>query len=254
MNENVLESNYTDTLGRGKVLVKKDSENNWLDLCSVESFNVTVTTETLDKISLRSGIKRIQKSVTVSQNIEGNFVISDTNIENLKLFFMAGDEVDASQTTGTLVAEEVTVNYNRWTKISKENLDAVVTVKDKATGLITYVENTDYILDRKAGLIAPIEGGDITDNEELTIDCDYAARTITRISGGAVTSQKRHLWFVGDPAEGVIQHYKCYANIFPSGDLAAIGDEWQQFTCNFKTEVHSAYPNGYIEYEDHGKR
>jgi len=62
--------------------------------------------------------------------------------------------------------------------------------------------------------------------------------------------KKRHVWFIGDSADGIDQQIKGFANLIPSGDLAMIGDDWQQFTLSLDFETHSRYAS-IIEYYDY---
>jgi hypothetical protein len=250
-NENVIEQ-YPYTLGRGKLLVREDGDIQWIDLANIPEFNVTVTTEKLDHESSRHGLKKVDKTATTKQSAEGSAVLDVPVPENIKLFFMADSITDESQTSGTVaVAEDYVVKFNRWTKIAKEDLSSVV-VKD-VTETTTYVEGEtdDYVLDAAAGLIAPIEGGGISDSDTLKITYSYGDVTISKVASATAQNQKRHIWFIGEPSDGVVEHARGFANIAPSGDLAMIGDEWQQFTLELTFEDHADY-DGPVEFTDHG--
>lgn len=251
--ENVIEQ-YPYTLGRGKILIKEDGDGDdkWLDLCNVTDCNITVTTETLDHESSRHGLKKVDKRATTKQSAEGNFILDVPVPENLKIFFMADSITDASQTSGTVsTAEDYTLNFNRWTKMAKEKVSSVV-VKD-STETTTYEEgeDKDYVVDLAAGLLAPIEGGSISDAEDVKVTYDYGDVTIKRVSAATARNIKRHFWFIGDPSDGQIEHAKGFCNFAPSGDLAMIGDEWQQFTVNIAFEEHADY-TGIVDFETHG--
>lgn len=239
MNENVLFADIPHTLGRGKLLVRKDDEASYLDLGHILSFNVTVETEQLDHFSSRSGIKKLDKNTLTQQTVKATLETDTPRNENLLLFFM-GEKIDAlNQASGSFVDEPFVLVFNRWTSIGKKNLPEVV-VKNVA-GTVTYTEGDDYVLDRKAGFIAPVEGGLITDGQTVEITVDYPAVTINKIVGAKGKNQKRHIWFIGDPAEGVIQEVRGFANLVPSGDLGAIGDEWQKFSLELKFLSHNDY-------------
>lgn len=249
-NENVLFADIPHTLGRGKLLVRKDDEDSYLDLGNIISFNITVETEQLDHFSSRSGIKKIDKNTITQQTVKGALETDTPRNENLLLFFM-GETIDSvNQAGGTYTDEPFTVVFNRWTSLGKKNLPATVTVKN-AAGTVTYVEDTDYKLDRKAGFIAPVEGGAMTNGQIIEVTVIYPAVTVNKIVGARGKNQKRHVWFVGDPAEGVIQEVRGFANIVPSGDLGAIGDEWQKFSLELKFLTHNDYTS-IIDYYESG--
>src|SRR3989304_829931 len=191
MNENVLFADIPHTLGRGKLLGRKDADANWLDLGHIVTFNTTVETEQLDHFSSRSGIKKLDKSTITQQTIKGALETDTPRNENMLLFFM-GETIDAdNQVGGSYTDQAFVVNFNRWTSLNKVNLPATVTVKN-AAATVTHVENSDYVLDRKAGLLAPVEGGAITNGVTVKVTVTYPSATINKIVGAKGKNQKRH--------------------------------------------------------------
>jgi len=250
--DNVLVADNPYTLGRGKMLIQKDTDpaGEWLDFAHVLEVNVTINTETLEHKSSRSGLKIRDKIITTELTASGTLIVDVPIIENIKLFFMGDGFTDVSQTGTTLTDETIVVHHNRWSEISKRALSAVVVTGPVGTPV--YVIDTDYILDAENGLIAPLTTGSIADGGTIEVDATVAAETILKVSGGVVPDQRRHVWFIGDAAAGIDQQIKGFVNLIPSGDLSMIGEDWQQFTLGLEFELHSRY-SSIIEYYDLGK-
>lgn len=216
---------------------------------NISEFSFNITNEILDHFSSRKGLKRLDRSTVTQQTAEGTFVCDSPLIDNLKFFFQASGETDTSQASAaTQSKDNVLARLNRWIDVGFTNLSNV-SVKDNATELIIYTENTDYVLDAKEGLIGILEGGAITEGLAVNIDYDQAEVDRFRIDGGAVANQKKEILFIGDPAEGVRQRLKAFVNIIPNGDFGFIQDEWQGFTYTVKFEDSDTI-NELFEYEE----
>jgi hypothetical protein len=116
------------------------------------------------------------------------------------------------------------------------------------------VENTDFVLDKAAGLFMALSGGNIAAAATVTFATTvYSANsTRTTTDGGTLTSLKGDLYFVGNPPTGRIVDVQGYCSLTPNGDFAAIGTDWMQvgFTVEF-LEV-TGVP-GLVQVTDRGK-
>jgi hypothetical protein len=92
------------------------------------------------------------ESVALQKPADFTLELKEVNKESMALALL-GTQVAVSQGSGTLTDHEVTTNADSWVSVGKEALGSTVTVKDSATGLITYVEDTDYKVNRVLGLI-----------------------------------------------------------------------------------------------------
>jgi hypothetical protein len=102
---------------------------------------------------------------------------------------LAGDAVELTGSGGTVTAEAVTaVTAGEYAELANDDVSLVV-VQD-VTDTTTYVENTDYILNAKLGMIAIISGGAIAKDDVLHIDYTYAAESGYRVNVGT-TAQVR---------------------------------------------------------------
>lgn len=252
-NENVIIGNNPYTLARGKLLIRKDGETGWQDFAHISELTVNVTTEKLEHFSSRGGLKKRDRSITTQMTAGGSCTVDLPIVDNIRLFFQSETKNALSQSAAALAAADFTfAGFGKWIWLGKYKFDPADTFTVTNTGAtVTYVEGTDYVVDRVNGLIAPIEGGAITATESVKVTCDYLADERTRIDAGEVTQQKYHVWFIGDPAAGINQDIKGYANLAPSGDLAMIGDDWQSFQLSLDFEEHPDYV-GLLEYIDKG--
>lgn len=252
-NENVIIGNNPYTLARGKLLIRKDGESGWQDFAHISELTVNVTTEKLEHFSSRSGLKKRDKSITTQMVAGGSCTVDLPILDNIRLFFQSETKSELSQAAAALAAVTFTIaGFGKWIHLGKYKFDPVDTFTVTNTAAdTTYTEDVDYVVDRVNGLLAPIEGGLITASQDVKVTCDYLADERVRIDAGEVTQQQYHVWFIGDPAAGVNQDIKGFANLAPSGDLALIGDDWQSFQLTVDFQEHADYAE-LLEYIDKG--
>jgi len=89
-----------------------------------------------------------------------------------------------NEAAGSLVDAPVTVKKGTWVPIGKRNLAELISVENVG-GTTTYVEGTDYLLNRDLGWIKVLAGGTIADNANLMASGAYAAVSGTTINGAA---------------------------------------------------------------------
>lgn len=100
-----------------------------------------------------------------------------------RLFY--GDDAVTTVSTGTATNEEVVMTLlDTPYGLTKRFLSAAPVVKDGATGLVTYVEGTDYEVDLRRGLIAAKTGGDITAADTVKVTYTYDTYSVQEIRGG----------------------------------------------------------------------
>ena len=139
--------------------------------------------------------------------------------------------------------------FDLWIELGKKEISSVV-VTD-ATGTTTYVENTDYEVDLKDGLLKVVSTGAITDGEALLVDYDHAVVTIKRADAATSTTLKGDIFFAGDPPAGRKIDVKGYVSLLPDGDLALISEDWMEFGFTAEFQSNAAY-TGLCELIDKG--
>lgn len=239
-NENILPGSYKYNLDGGILYVKAEGDTTWLHLGNIVEGGINETVEGLIHELTASGIRLEDRESNTKIMAGGTFVLDVISLENLKMFFFASTATAMNQASGTLSAVEVDITEGRWSDLGKRDITSITGVTNEV-GAVTYVENEDFVIDYKNGLIAMISGGDITDQDTILVTAPYGAQSRTKISAGEVKSMKRHFRWEGNPSEGQDQTIQGYINIKPTGDYSLIGTEWKKMSFEFKFQLHSNY-------------
>lgn len=237
------------TLGKGKVIFQAGTSfvGNYRDLGNASVFNVSVETENLEHFSSRAGTKTKDKDIVTQIKAKGTLTLDDVNVNNLKEWFFGTTIAETVQSIDPAVASDLTASLDKWVVIGKYNITGLV-VKDE-TDVTTYVLDTDYEVDTKAGLLRALSSGAIGDTDVLHLTYATPALNSYLIDGLKSSSAKGHIYFVGDPPVGKIQDIKGYVSLKPTGDLSLIGEEWQniQFELEYIDHVQYAGIVNFIE-------
>ncbi len=113
------------TIGKGLLLFKADGENNFSDLGNCPDFKFTVKTTELKHFSSRAGFKTKDDSAITEQTADGSFTLDDMMNENIKMFIMASTIVDVVQAQGTVSAQAVTAELDKWIELGKRKISSV---------------------------------------------------------------------------------------------------------------------------------
>lgn len=125
-------------------------------------------------------------------------VVGDTLV--LALLGTAGT---VTQTAASLTAADITAKLDYWVPVGKRNLTGTAAgtfVLTHTTGSPTYLEGTDYLVNRASGLIKAITGGAITNNQALKLTTPYGVSTGVKIDGATQTQIRAHFFFDGKNA------------------------------------------------------
>jgi len=130
-----------------------------------------------------------------------------------------------SEVAGATVADEAVTAYKLAIVPLAHPKPTAVTVKDSATGLITYVANTDYEV--RAGGIYIIGTGAITESQALKVSYTYAAYDkVEAMTSGAVTLEL-HFEGLNEANSGkpvIVDIYR--AQLSPTKALSLLGDKF----------------------------
>jgi len=241
-------------LGRGLVLTKKDGETTWKDTFHGKNFKLSITSDSLEHENLRNSVKTVDKEVVTKLKAEGSIDLDVPCVDNLLMYLYGNSAIVDAQTGGVWTAEEFTVvKPDEWQSLGKRGI-VLTTITDDGTPLVPLVEGVDYYIDTVRGLFLPLSTSSLvgTIGDKFQITGTYATHSKSSIYIGE-TITKRHIWFKGNPASGVIQDLKGFCIIKPEGELAFIGDEWQTFTFKLLFQSHPDYPSpAGVVYEDLG--
>lgn len=152
-------------------------------------FEIKPNIELKEQVSKgRTTYGQVIESVAIPQPSDLTVDLAEVNKESLAIALL-GTTAALSQSSGTLTAVDVTADLDNWVELTKAALTGTATVTN-AGATVTYVEGTDYILNRQLGWFKAITGGAITDAQALKLTSTYAAITGTEIKG-ATQSQVR---------------------------------------------------------------
>lgn len=159
---------------------------------------ITEPAEDIQRISRkRESRGQILSDVSIKQPSTLGITIDTITRQNLAIALLGVDETVAV-VAGSVTSENVTAYMGKASKLAFANLDSgTPPVVQDVTDVTTYVENTDYTVDYRLGLITPTVGGAITEADVLHVDYTYKATDGYRIKGGAEPQINAYLFLDG---------------------------------------------------------
>lgn len=184
-------------------------DQGWKRFGNATKFEIKENTELKERKSKQKATYgQVLDSVSVKQPAEISVALDDLDKDNIALAFLG--DVTPINTTGASVTDEgkSTGSFGDFIRLDFEFVSNVV-IKDAATGLITYVEDVDYVISSPdRGMIQLIKGdgtNDIVENEAyvastsgIIVSYDYASATGNKVSGGTNSSIKVALMLDGE--------------------------------------------------------
>ena len=150
----------------------------------------------------RNTYGQVIETVNIQKPADFTLELKEVNKESLTLALL-GAQGSISQTAGSLTAVTFVAKLDQWVDTGKRQLGAVLTLTNTGA-TVTYVENTDYVVNRPMGWIKAITGGAITDAASLKLTSTYLAYTGTKISGAVNSDIRAKVIFDGiNQADGL---------------------------------------------------
>lgn len=262
-------------LGRGRLyfatLGADDLPDNggWRFLGNVSEFSLNTTEEEIKHFSTQSGLKKVDRTAVLSQELSGQFSAEQWDMNNVA-DLLRGSAGTATPTGGNaaiggiLIQDLVTVasggvTLGRWYDIYDPgkgpltgrayDIDsAKLTVKYDATTPstgTTGVLNTDYELDSKMGRIFILSTGSISaaDGISITLAADAGAKIVQEVKTLVAADVDGALKFIQEnandsDAESEWQFHK--TKLRANGDLNLISDDWGSLPFKFEAEENEA--------------
>lgn len=234
------------TLGRGELYFAPFAPGTTIPgaykfLGNCPAFNLNVSVETKEHLSSENGVMTEDLSVVISRQIGGGIECDDIKPANLAFFFLGSSTAltlsAATGLTDILGATEFDGTYQIGATAAKPTGDRELTnvvVTDTATGVVTYVLDTDYTLDAARGTITFISGGTITESDPATVDYDILASTREQVVSGQ-NQVKGAMWFKANNAAGKdVDYYLPFVQMQPDGDLQMIGEDFRTMSLTLK--------------------
>ena len=126
---------------------------------------------------------QVIESVALQQPADFTVDLAEVNKDSLAIALL-GTTSSLSQASGALADFAFIGKHDVWVDLGKLMLNATFTIENSA-GTTTYVEGTDYLLNRDLGWIKVLASGTIADNANLMCSGAYAAVSGTTINGAA---------------------------------------------------------------------
>lgn len=244
MSLNDVNRNYT--LGRGRLNFGQYKPGTQIPrgeryMGNSPEISYSSASETLDHYSSDGGVRVKDGSVILQQDYTGSFSLDDINMANLALFFLGNAQtltVVESTVTGEAHTDvEVGFTYQLGTSAANPSgvrmVDTVTVAKDG--GGEALVAGTDYVVDLTLGRITILEGGGITNGDDLTVGYTVGASTRDQVISKGQTIEGSLRYIANNPAGANIDYFMPYVKISPNGDFTLKGDDWQ--TVPFTIEI-----------------
>lgn len=230
-------------LGRGILyFAELDSSgmpDGYRDLGNAPEFNLSIEKEELEHRSAREGLKTVDKTVVISQDLAFSFQLEELNHENLAALF-SGETADhtnvaiAGFTKQTAMITDVVLG--RWYDIVNSSGERAYDISTAdltlEVGATSLVENTDYTLDLTMGRIfflSTASNATAGDEIDATLTAKAGAKTVSEVQGLTKSSVTGALKFISEnPANAdhntEYQFHKI--TLSSEGDFSLIGDEF----------------------------
>lgn len=242
------DKNYV--LGRGKLYFDQyatgtDTLTGERYIGSTTAFNINVTSNMLDHMSMENAIKVTDKSVLLDTTRAGSFTTDNVNAKNLAYFLLGSENaltVAGATVTGYAIAD---VKKDHFYQIgaSASNPAGVRKVSAVAVkkGASTLVAGTDYTVDLDLARIYIMPtSATVVEGDDLTVDYTQTAHTRSQVVSSDTTQIRGALRFISANGQGEQRDfYMPYVEITPNGDLTLKSDDWQTLGFNVKVMAKS---------------
>lgn len=188
---------------------------------------------------------QVIESVPLPQPAELSVTLSEVNKQALAMALF-GIESTLTQGSGSVTDEVAVAKLEKWVQLSKQNIGDSGFVVTNSGATVTYVEGTDYQVNRRLGMIKALEAGAIAADESLKVDFTYAAISGTKILGARESQIRAKVIFDGKNfADGL--PYICRVHeavLTPDSAFDFLADEFAtiELTGRLKTPADKTEP------------
>lgn len=195
--------------------------------------------ETLDHYDADAGLNVKDESVTIEDNMTGQFVTDNISPDNVSLFF-GGERGMTTVTAATAVVETFTdVKLGRFLQLGAGALTPSgvrnVTNVVVKVGAVTVAATGNYEVDLElarifieSDAVGIVEGDDV----EVTYDIEAGTRDVIVGRGTEIRGALRFI--SANPVGTQKDFYWPYVKLVANGDFSLKGDEWLQIPFSFE--------------------
>jgi hypothetical protein len=232
------DTTYYPYLGSGKIYARvagTAASAGLIYMGNASKLDITVKDKkvTLQDFSKPGG--GVYASVSRIEAATLNVTLNDLNKANIARAIFGTD----SAITGATVADEVVTAYlDALVPLAHPNPTAL-TVKDGATGLISYVAGADYEV--RAGGIFIMTGGAIVASESLKVSYTYASYSKVEAMTGGAPVLELHFEGLNEANSGkpvIVDIYR--AQLSPAKALTLLGDKFSDLTVDAEMLVDTS--------------
>lgn len=196
--------------------------------CSAIAIAAEVTTVSKFSSTQASAPQIGRATTQVAYNMTAT--LDEFNFSMLKKFLLAEENTSQQSLNAAASLQIADVVVGRYYQLGARQVSSVVV----AVGSTAMVLNTDYSLNSEFGIVRPIPGGAIQDDDTLDIDWSQAALSISQLRIAKVASPVCHLLYLSDDANadaaGAKDRLEVWrVNIAPSGELNLISDDFGSY-------------------------
>lgn len=231
------------------------------DLGNAPDFSISTEGEALDHEASRTGLKQVDKTVTLRQKIGVKFSLDEFNHENLADFF-SGEKATHTNVaiagfTVYVMVPDGSLQLGRWYDIKNaageraydvQSGDLTVTTNEGTP--VAMVLNTDYTLDSTMGRIFILSTSTVAATAiglskglKVTLVANAAGNVVSEVRALTEPSIRVALKFISDnPADdGKRQEFQFHScSLTASGELGMISDEWGKMEFSGVAERNTA--------------
>jgi hypothetical protein len=195
--------------------------------------------QTLDHYDADAGLNVKDESVTIEDNMTGQFVTDNISPDNVNFFF-GGDRAKTTVTAATGLTETFTdVKRGRWYQLGTGALTPSgvrnVTNVVVKIGAATVAPTNNYDVDLARGRFYIEEDSvGIADDADLILTYDTEAGTRDTIIGKGSEIRGALRFISANPVGTQKDYYWPYVKLVANGDFNLKGDEWLQIPFSFE--------------------
>lgn len=201
----------------------------WVGPLEVTKFEIKPNIDLKEQVSKgKITYGQVIESVALPKPADLTVDFAEVNKTTMATALLATAEA-FNQAAGDVANEAIIAKLGVWVPVSKVAIDTVV-VKDNATGLITYVDGTDYIVNDDLGWIKALPGGAIVADEALKVSFHHAAKVGSDLQG--VTSADVRVKFKFD-GKNQVDGLPCQVDVYEA--VIAANSAFNFLADNFNT-------------------